>query len=48
MHLLVLVFVGNDYGVGVELKSLLYQQVGIAAGTKHLDGEKVAVAAHDV
>ena len=47
-HSRVLGLVGNDHGIGLELDGLLYQQVGVASGTQHLDGKQVAVAAYDI
>ena len=45
---LVFALVGNGYRIGVELHSLLNEQVGIATGTKHFDDKAVAVMSDDI
>ena len=48
VYLLIFALVGDDDGVGGEFQGLFDEQVGIGAGTEHLDPEEVAVAADDV
>ena len=44
----ILALVGDNNRIGIELKRLLGQQVGIGACTQHLDGEQVAVASDHI
>lgn len=48
MNLVIFGLVGYDNGVGGELSSLLYQEVGIAAGTEHFHFEEVTVPTDDI